>query len=215
MFDYIFWDWNGTLFDDAEQTCESVNTMLKNRSIAPITLETYRDIIEVPIINFYEKVMDVSKETMEGLSEEFHFYWGEYLTDNPLAKNAKNVLKELSDSGIKQYIFSSSRNELIEPFLRKFDIAKYFEKVLGAPDCYVGSKVERTRDFIEKSGIDKSRVLFVGDMVHDYEVASAVGSECVLISLGHQSKESLENTGCKVVDSLDELLLYIKNCPKE
>ena len=55
MYDYVFWDWNGTLFDDAYATCESVNTMLKKRGISPISLESYRELIEVPIINFYKK----------------------------------------------------------------------------------------------------------------------------------------------------------------
>lgn len=210
MYSYVFWDWNGTLFDDAHATCEAVNAMLVKRGINPISLERYREIVEVPIINFYKKVMDVSKETMEGLSEEFHFHWAEHLAYDPLAENAVEVLSELSNLGIKQYIFSSSRNELIEPFLEKFGISKHFEKVLGAPDCYVGSKIERTRDFIEKNNIDKSRIIFIGDMVHDFEVASAIGGDCILIDHGHQSKESLEATGNTVVSSLGELLSYIK-----
>lgn len=210
MYDYVFWDWNGTLFDDAYATCESVNTMLKKRGISPISLESYRELIEVPIINFYKKVMDVSKETMETLSEEFHFHWAEHLTENPLSENAGMVLESLAKLEIKQYIFSSSKNELIEPFLEKFGICKYFEKVLGAPDCYVGSKIERTCDFIEKNNIDKSKILFVGDMVHDFEVASAIGGDCVLVCHGHQSKKSLEETGSKVVSSLGELLEFIE-----
>jgi phosphoglycolate phosphatase len=41
----------------------------------------------------------------------------------------------------------------------------------------------------------------IGDTVHDYEVAQAMGTDCILISSGHNSRERLENTGALVLDS--------------
>ena len=46
----------------------------------------------------------------------------------------------------------------------------------------------------------------VGDSVHDFEVASALGVRSVLYSRGHQPRETLEATGAVVIDSLRELL---------
>ncbi len=211
-YDFIFWDWNGTLLDDAQATCDAVNAMLDKRGLPNITLKQYRDLIEVPIIGFYEKVMDVSEETMESLSVEFHSRWAENLQQSPLAFDAAEILFKLRDMGIRQYIFSSSQNKLIEPFLERYSIDYCFERVLGAPDCYVGSKVERTRAFLQENGIPKNKALFIGDMVHDNEVATAIGSDCILVSHGHQCEEALRATGREVVPTLSALFeLLIKD----
>ena len=36
-YDYVFWDWNGTLIDDAFASMESVNLMLARRNRPPIS----------------------------------------------------------------------------------------------------------------------------------------------------------------------------------
>ena len=208
-YEHIFWDWNGTLLDDAEPTLDAVNAMLKNRSKNPITLEEYRDMIDVPIINFYKKVMDISDKTMEEISEEFHGFYSYYLQSDPLSPEAPDILKKLSELGCKQYIFSSSENRLIEPFLARYGIDRYFKKVLGATDCHVGSKIERTAYYFEKKSLPKEKCVFIGDMVHDCDTADYIGCDCILVSCGHQSEKALRATGREVVSSLSELLEHI------
>jgi len=45
-------------------------------------------------------------------------------------------------------------------------------------------------------------VLFVGDTVHDHEVARAIGADCVLIPGGHHPRTKLEKTGVPVLEDL-------------
>ncbi len=208
---YIFWDWNGTLFDDAKPTYEAVNDMLEHRNIPKISFERYRDTVEVPIINFYNSVMDMSKESMDDISKEFDRFWSEHLVSCPIFDQAKELLHAISQKGIKQYIYSSSRSEKIIPYLEAFELSAYFEQVIGATDCYVGSKAERTRDFIADNAIDPKDILFIGDMDHDSEVASIVGADCILVECGHQSIKKLAPTGRKVIPSLNELKPILLN----
>ncbi len=203
---YVFWDWNGTLFDDATASWLAVNDMLDKRSQPKISFDQYRDYVDVPIIRFYEKVMDVSKENMEELSAEFHSLCSKRLPDCPLSHKAKETLEFLHNKGIKQYIFSSSHSKRIVPFLECLGIDKYFDAVLGADDCYAGSKIERTENYIKQNGISPDEILFIGDLVHDSEVALAIGADCILVSSGHQSKQTLSETGATVVATLEELL---------
>jgi len=46
----------------------------------------------------------------------------------------------------------------------------------------------------------------VGDTVHDYEVAQAMGTDCILIASGHNSRDRLEETGVLVLDSPNEII---------
>ncbi|MBQ4101296.1 MAG: HAD family hydrolase [Oscillospiraceae bacterium] len=54
------------------------------------------------------------------------------------------------------------------------------------------------------------KCLFLGDTCHDFEVARAVGADCILIAFGHQSRKQLESCGCPVIDSLLELPSLLK-----
>ncbi len=202
---YIFWDWNGTLLNDAHVSFDAVNIMLKKRGLPEIDFEQYREYVDVPIIKFYEKVMDVSKESMDALHVEFNSLCDSLFSENPLFPEVVSVLNDFSEKGIKHYIFSSSAQRVIQPKLEKFGISECFEAVLGASDCFAGSKVDRTRKYIIDNKIPRDSILFVGDMVHDSEVASAIGADCVLISAGHQPVSALRATGRNVLPSLSAL----------
>ncbi|MBE6692162.1 MAG: HAD family hydrolase [Ruminococcaceae bacterium] len=206
---HVFWDWNGTLLDDAYASYLAVLDMLATRNLPSITFEQYRDYIDIPIIKFYEKVMDVSKENINDLSVEFNRFYDFHLGESPLNNGAKETLQRLSQMGVKQYIFSSNKNALIRPYLEKLGISRHFTAVLGSDDCHVGSKVERTLNYVKTNNISPQKCLFVGDMVHDSEVAEAVGANCVLLSVGHQSERALNSSGRKILNSFPALAEYI------
>ena len=54
----IFWDWNGTLIDDAFIFVEIMNVFLKQRDLDIINIKKYRDCFEFPIANYYKKLGD-------------------------------------------------------------------------------------------------------------------------------------------------------------
>ena len=67
----IIWDFNGTLLDDVGAALGSVNDMLARRSKEPITLDEYREYIDVPIRHFYEQVLDLENEDYDLILNEF------------------------------------------------------------------------------------------------------------------------------------------------
>lgn len=208
---HLFWDWNGTLLDDAMASFLAVNDMLSARNLPLITFEIYREYIDIPIVRFYERVMDVSKENMDNLSVEFNRFYAAHLEDASFNAEKFAILKRFSELGIKQYIFSSNSNKIIKPYLERFGIDAYFTAVLGASDCYVGSKVERTVNYIKSNNINPSEALFVGDMLHDSQVADAVGADCILLSVGHQNEKTLMASGRRVLPSVSALAELLIN----
>ena len=73
-----------------------------------------------------------------------------------------------------------------------------------------GGKAGLAAGYMRRKGIDPEEALFVGDTVHDFEVAQSIGCRCVLIAGGHQSVERLAATGTAVLDSLAELPDFLK-----
>ena len=52
-YDYILWDWNGTIVDDLNINFKIINQLLKERNLPTITLQRYKEIFTFPIIEFY------------------------------------------------------------------------------------------------------------------------------------------------------------------
>ena len=52
---------------------------------------------------------------------------------------------------------------------------------------------------------------FVGDTLHDAEVADALGARCILVAGGHQTTERLAAAGRPVADSLSAAIDIIQS----
>ena len=48
-------------------------------------------------------------------------------------------------------------------------------------------------------------MVLIGDTLHDFETAQAMGVPCILCAIGHQSKADLLSAGVPVVDAFSQL----------
>ena len=75
-------------------------------------------------------------------------------------------------------------------------------RYVGDDNIHAASKAELAKRFVQESGLNPREVVFIGDSVHDSEVAHGAGCRCILIANGHEDKGKLEKTGCVVVDTI-------------
>lgn len=198
----IFWDWNGTLIDDVDLAMAASNSILSKRNKIKITKEQYYEYIDIPIMRFYERIIDFSEISFEEIMVEFNAYYTQNLSSYPLMQGAKEVLSELAGNGMTQIVLSSSSNEMLLPFMEKFGVRQYFAHVLGASDNYCNGKTERALKFIRENQMKADDCVLIGDMIHDFDTASAIGCDCILIPNGHQSKRDLAATGARIADDI-------------
>ena len=52
--------------------------------------------------------------------------------------------------------------------------------------------------------------MLIGDTIHDYEVAQEIGSECILMSHGHQDEARLLRLGIPIAKDFNELRVILK-----
>ena len=67
---HLMWDFNGTIFDDADAGIDAVNKMLKERGLEPIpSRERYKQIFDFPIEEYYSSLgFDFEREPYEVLA---------------------------------------------------------------------------------------------------------------------------------------------------
>jgi phosphoglycolate phosphatase len=188
----------------------SINKQLSKRNLRTLGSKAeYHNVFCFPIIQYYKNVgFDFNKESFEKLAHEFiKIYHSDKTGNSQLCDNAETVLEAVNNKGINQIILSASELNNLMSQVYEFDINHYFTDILGLSDIYAKSKIDIGIEYIQKS--KSKRVLLIGDTEHDFEVASAIGIDCLLIANGHQSKGTLLKCGVPVLDDILQVLDYI------
>jgi phosphoglycolate phosphatase len=210
MFDRItgiIWDWNGTLLNDIELCVETINQMLGKRNLSLLTQASYKEVFSFPVKDYYQKIgFDFQTEAFEIPALEFINQYNEKVSGCLLHQDSIRILEYFNSVGIRQFILSAMKQDILEECLQHYQISHFFEQVSGLDNHYAASKEENGHRLIARLKMDVSELVFIGDTVHDFEVASALGCTCILIANGHQSREVLQSTGALVLDRLEQLL---------
>jgi phosphoglycolate phosphatase len=206
-YEHIIWDWNGTLLNDTSLCLNIINGLLKKRNLNTLSLEDYRHIFDFPVKNYYEKAgFDFTEYTFNEVGKEWMDEYEVRKGETILFEGAKEVLDYISSSGIEQSILSAySLHTLIE-IINQHGLSKYFKYITGLDHIYATSKLAIGKELISNLNIPLSKILLIGDTLHDHDVAKELGINCVLISNGHQSRERLLLSGSKVLNDIKELM---------
>lgn len=204
-YDYVIWDFNGTLLDDVMTGINAVNTLLVERGLAPIeSVERYRSVFRFPVIDYYKDIgFDFSEESYEELAPKWVALYLENVKTAGLYPDVVATLEALRREGVGLCVLSASELGMLEDLLRKHGIYEYFEEVLGLDNIHAGSKIALAHDW--RARHEGKSALFIGDTDHDVDTARALGADCALVCRGHQRREFLESFGVPVYDSIKEV----------
>ncbi len=202
-YDYVLWDWNGTLADDVNASLLSTNDILKKRNLPAITLDQYYQYIDTPISRFYAHLLDLHQVPMEVIGREFAEFYPKYF--DHLQAGTQSLLEQLRQAGVHQLILSSGHRDGILRDTERFGIRSYFEEILAADDLLAQGKVDRAKAWIRQQHVSPARMVMIGDTLHDLEAAQAMGTGCILCATGHQSEADLRTAGVPVVTSFSQL----------
>lgn len=205
-YDFVIWDWNGTLLDDAWVCLEIVNGMLSRRNLPTMDLKRYREIFDFPVADYYRRAgFDFSREPFERLADEFI---GEYLArmgECALHDAVEETLARVERSGGRNVVLSASNHGTLETALRGAGIRERFLDIQGVEDHFAVSKIDMGHALLGRHAVDAGRAVLVGDTTHDYEVAVSLDVDSILVAGGHQSSDRLRSTGAPVAGSIAAL----------
>ena len=200
---HIIWDWNGTLLDDVWICMEIINKMLQKRCLPLLSKDRYKEIFGFPIQNYYLKAgFNFEVEPFKDLAKEYIEEYDSRSQECKLHQGVLDALKKINSLGVSQSILSASSEESLRMIIESFEIQDYFSHINGLNDHYAESKIDIGERWIKAQGFKPCEVLMIGDTIHDYEVAKALGIDCVLISHGHQSIERLKDCNDMVWESV-------------
>ncbi len=206
QYQHIIWDWNGTLLDDRWLCVDIMNRMLKKRKLPAITEAKYQQVFNFPVRNYYVEIgFDFEREPYDEVTVEFIADYQNRWLECELQPRAEQVLTHFGKLGFGQSVLSAMHQDLLKCMISHFKIDGNFNSLLGLDDHYADGKIENGRRHLRELKLNPREVLFVGDTLHDFEVAREIGVDCVLLASGHHSRERLAATGRVVLNSVADL----------
>jgi len=207
----ILFDFNGTIIDDVDLCLKLLNQMLIKRNHRPVSKERYLEIFTFPVIEYYKLAGFRFPE--DDFDELATFFINEYKRQNitcPLYPNVIKTLDYLKNKNIKLAIVSASEKTLLLSQLEQYGIKDYFFGISGLDSINADSKIESAKKFISKNNLNLSKTIFVGDTLHDADVAASLDIPCILVASGHQCKSVLNCSNALILDDFGELINIIK-----
>ena len=198
---YLIWDFNGTIVDDVKLGVNCINQLItKYLKRPPLKIGEYQDIFTFPVKDYYEKVgFDFSTLDFKKLGNEWIELYDEGFKEVTVFDDVVALLNEARNKGYRNVVISASKEDKLKSEMAYLNLTSYFEEILGINDIYATSKLAIAQKWAEDK---KGELIFLGDSLHDEEVASSIGARCYLISRGHQSKKVLQKGQSTIIDNL-------------
>lgn len=208
---YVLWDWNGTLLDDLEVCVRILNVLCERRGMRCIEVEEYLEKFTFPVIDYYRAVgFDFEKEPFEVPAREWIALYGRSVYDEGrIHQGAREVLSTVREEGIGQSILSAHERGALDEAVGRYGLRAFFDEVIGIENHYAESKVDIGTRWLERGRYRPEEVVLVGDTLHDWEVAEAMGIGCILVANGHQNRARLERAGVPVLNDIGDVPEYL------
>ena len=203
----VLWDWNGTLLDDVDHAVAVMNVLLGEHRLPRLDRDRYRRVFDFPVRDYYERIgFDLANGAFPRLGARFVAAFEEGLGSVSLFDDARAALEQVRARGASQFVLSNTEDRALERMLRRYAVRDYFEEHAGNQNDLAEGKIEIGARLISTRGLVREETLLIGDTVHDYDVAHALGVDCALVTTGHHDRARLTSAGAPTFDGLASLM---------
>lgn len=211
-YDLVIWDWNGTLLSDVDVNVRTINILLHKRGISQIpSREAYLERFRFPVIDYYRELgFNTDVENFSDIADDYINVYNVEARDAGLYDGTREVLEAVRDMGVRQAIVSAADGDRLRGEVKSHGIDGYFTDIIGKGDNRGDGKIALGQGFVNSTGVPASKILFVGDMEHDAELAAACGCDCLLVARGHMSRDRLEKLHVPVADDIRDVVRYLE-----
>ncbi|MCR4939588.1 MAG: HAD family hydrolase [Treponemataceae bacterium] len=202
MFDYLFFDLDGTLTDPAEGITNSFKHALKYFGIEIPSYSILCSFIGPPLKDTFKKNFAFSDDKAdEGVAKYREYFSTKGLFENSVYPGIKELLARLKGKGKKLVVATSKPEDFSVRIIEHFGLALYFDYVCGSLMDETRTRKDEVIEYaIERCGIkDISKVLMIGDRKHDITGARKTGLKSCGVLFGYGSREELEEAGADYI----------------
>jgi len=179
-------DWSGTLADDFGPVLKATNEIFSHYGAPEMSAEEFREKFFLPFPKFYEKYLP--QAALPELDFQYHRAFASLQSDIPLLDGAIELLEFARSRNMPCFLLSSIHPEHWKVQSRKLGVDGYFTRAYpGALDKQVAM-----RQLLAENNLNPRETVYIGDMVHDIQIAHATGVIACAVLTGYDSLQKLK-----------------------
>lgn len=201
MYDYLFFDLDGTLTDSFEGIANGILYALDKLGIRGYSASDMNPFVGPPIHETFALLTDNDKtRTAEGVRLYREYYAEKGWAQNAVYDGIADTLSALKDMGKIMAVATSKPEPFAVKIVEKFGLSKYFEFTAGASfDTSRAQKSDVLLYAVDKLNANKPRSVMIGDRKHDVLGAKTVGLDCIGVLYGYGDRAELTSAGAKFI----------------
>ncbi len=205
-YDAIFYDFDGTLVDTIPLIVKCFHIAFEEVLGIRRDEKTILSTIGLPLWTAFR---DYDEETQKNLYAAYQRANERYLpTDVRIFPGIREGLEEVSRLGVLQGVVTSKRRDPAIFTMKQFDLEKFFSVLVSRDDTTEHKPAPAPIYYAaEQLGLsDMTRILYVGDSVHDLICAENAGVDSAAVDWTYMPKEDLRSLSPKYwLENLSEL----------
>lgn len=201
-YDYIFFDLDGTLSDSAPGIVNAVVYALEKMGTPVGDRTRLKKFVGPPLFDSFRDIIGYSQEETDRAVKYFReYYRSRGIFENTMYPGIDTLLQKLRAAGQTPVVATSKPEDFARQILERYGIAQYFACICGSTmDETRTKKAEVVAYALETCGSpDPSRVVMVGDRLHDVQGAKQNGVACIGVLYGYGSRGELETAGAAAI----------------
>lgn len=209
MYKAVIFDLDGTLLDTLEDLKNSVNYALENNGMPKRSLEEVRAFVGNGVGKLIKRAVpsETQEEDIQRVFADFKLHYSVHCEDFTKPYPGINeLLDELRSAGIKTAVVSNKLESAVKKLCRKY----FGNGISAAAGDIEGRKRKPEPDSVfaalKEIGAEADDAVYVGDSEVDIVTAENCGMDCISVSWGFRSRETLAEAGAKViVDTVSDI----------
>ncbi len=199
-FSLCVFDLDGTLLNTLADLAASTNYALAQLGYPTHPVERYKRFVGDGILTLLQRAAGpnpVEEETLAQLKTLFDQHYDIHRFDQTAPyPGCCSMLEHLQEAGLLLAVLSNKPDEFVGDLLcRYFPSVRFFEAVGKRPGYAKKPDPAALLDLIARSGVEKSRCLYIGDSDVDVYTAHNAGIACCGALWGFRGYEELKNAG--------------------
>ncbi len=210
-------DLDGTLLYTLEDLHASTNFALSSEGLPERSLDEVRRFVGNGIRKLIERAVppDTPPEQLDRVFETFrrHYSANCMVLTRPYP-GIPEALAELRARGFKLGVVSNKTDAPAKALIAHY-FPDTFDSVVGERESVRKKPApDSVFETLRSLGCTAEDAVYIGDSDVDGQTAANSGCDCVLVSWGFRSRETLERFGCPIADDTTELLGILTEAEK-
>lgn len=211
----VIFDLDGTLLDTIADLAGSTNYALAQLGYPTHDTDAIRTFVGNGINKLLERALPANEQTEENVMRMRSYFVPYYDAHNADLSSPypgiEVLLQRLQDNGIEIAVASNKYQEATTKLVKHYFPTIQFAEVLGQRENIpVKPHPTIVFDILNKTGIDKKDVLYVGDSGVDMQTAQNAEVDAIGVTWGFRSRTELETFHpLGIIDKAEELMDYI------